>query len=69
MKIGLAPLTTLLLSVMPSRVRVPGEAANVAEAQRLLLVRAKANSQASVGQYEGGAEGSTQSLFVANYTY
>lgn len=46
-----------------------GDAANVPEAQRMLLVRAKANSQASLGQYEGGAEGSTQSLFVANYTY
>ena len=44
-----------------------GKAENVAEAQKVLLMRAKANSEAQLGKYEGG--GSTESLYVANYTY
>ena len=33
----------------------------------MFLERAKANSDAQLGKYEGG--GSTESLYVANYTY
>lgn len=48
-----------------------GKTENVAEAQKALLVRAKANSEASVGKYEGGAsDGSAgESLYVKNYSY
>lgn len=45
-----------------------GKEENVAAAQAVLLVRARANGQASVGKYEGGT-GSTQSDFIANYRY
>ena len=45
-----------------------GKAENVAQAQATLLERAKANGQATLGQYEGGT-GSTESDFVANYRY
>lgn len=46
-----------------------GEAANVEAAKKALLVRAKANSDASVGKYAGGSGGETSSLFVKNYSY
>ncbi len=45
-----------------------GKAENVAAAQATLLVRAKANGDASLGKYEGGT-GATTSDFVANYKY
>jgi len=48
-----------------------GKEENVAEAQKVLLARAKANSEAQLGKYEGGAatEGSTGSLFQPKYIY
>lgn len=46
-----------------------GKAENVAAAQQALLARAKANSEASLGKYEGGAAGDTSSQYVANYSY
>lgn len=48
-----------------------GKRENTAEAQRQLMIRAKANSEAAVGKYEGHAAGvaSGASLHVANYTY
>lgn len=45
-----------------------GKAENVEAAQKAFLARAKANSEATLGKYEGGT-GSSESLFVANYTY
>ena len=45
-----------------------GKAENVAAAQAALLVRAKANGNASEGKYEGGS-GSNESDFIANYKY
>jgi len=45
-----------------------GDKANVPAAQQALLVRCKANSEASVGKYAGGT-GSTESLFVKDYKY
>lgn len=48
-----------------------GKASNVAAAQQALLVRAKANGDANLGQYAGGAGGASasQSLFQKGYTY
>lgn len=48
-----------------------GKKENVAEAQKQLLIRAKANSDAAVGKYGGGAGGAAAeaSLHVANYNY
>ena len=48
-----------------------GKAENVAEAQKVLLHRARMNSLASRGLYEGEEKGATadQSLFVANHQY
>jgi fructose-bisphosphate aldolase class I len=46
-----------------------GKAENVKAAQNVLLARAKANSQAQQGIYKGGAAGSKESLYVANYKY
>jgi len=48
-----------------------GEDANVAAAQAVLTVRAQANSQASLGQYGGGAggEAASASTFVKGYVY
>jgi len=46
-----------------------GKKENVSAAQKTLLERAKANSEASLGKY-GGTEGaSKESLFVSNYSY
>merc|ERR1712178_483885 len=42
-----------------------GKPENVAEAQKVLLVRAEANGSAALGKYQGGT-GSTQSDFVAD---
>jgi fructose-bisphosphate aldolase class I len=42
---------------------------NVPAAQEALLTRAKANSEASLGTYQGGAAGDTSSQYVANYSY
>eukprot|EP01127_Copromyxa_protea_P006621 TRINITY_DN16633_c0_g1_i1.p1 TRINITY_DN16633_c0_g1~~TRINITY_DN16633_c0_g1_i1.p1 ORF type:complete len:366 (-),score=116.16 TRINITY_DN16633_c0_g1_i1:44-1141(-) len=48
-----------------------GKAENVEAAQKVLLARAKANSEAQLGKYAGGAAaaGSEESLFQKNYTY
>lgn len=45
-----------------------GKQENIAAAQATLLVRAKANGDASLGKYEGGT-GAVESDFVANYKY
>jgi len=48
-----------------------GKKENVEAAQKALLVRAKANSDASLGKYDGSAKSAeaSASLHVANYTY
>lgn len=48
-----------------------GKPENVEEAQKVFLARAKANSEAQLGKYAGGAAaaGSEESLFQKNYTY
>jgi len=46
-----------------------GKKENVAAAQAALTARAKANSEASLGTYQGSADASTESLFVSNYSY
>lgn len=47
-----------------------GDKANVVAAQKALLVRAKANSEASLGKYQGSQDASaSEKLFVANYAY
>lgn len=48
-----------------------GQAENVGEAQKALLVRAKANGQAAEGKYGGGAgsAASLESTYVKNYRY
>jgi len=47
-----------------------GKKENVAQAQQALLVRAKANSEATLGTYAGSNdEGAKESLFVSNYVY
>jgi len=48
-----------------------GKDANIGAAQKELMVRAKANSEANLGKYAGGAGGkaATASTFVANYSY
>ncbi|KAI8057144.1 fructose-bisphosphate aldolase [Syncephalis plumigaleata] len=46
-----------------------GKTENVKAAQEALLVRAKANSEASVGKYAGGSGGETESLYVRDYVY
>jgi len=45
-----------------------GKQENVKAAQEALMTRCKANSDASMGKYEGGT-GSTKSDFVKNYMY
>jgi len=50
-----------------------GKAENVAEAQRQLTIRAKANSEANRGVYGGDAAAAggagSEKLFVAGYSY
>lgn len=48
-----------------------GKAENVAEAQRQLMIRAKANGEAALGKYQGGAGGAaaSQSLHVKVSTH
>ena len=46
-----------------------GKKENVAKAQEVLLERARGNSLASVGKYEGSDNASNESLFVSNYVY
>jgi len=47
-----------------------GKPENVAEAQKLLVGRAQANSEASKGEYVAGSQPSNkESLFVKNYVY
>ena len=45
-----------------------GKSENVIAAQQVLEMRAKANSEASVGKYTGGT-GSKESLVVKDYKY
>jgi len=45
-----------------------GKPENVEAAQKALMCRAKANGEASKGEYAGGT-GETASQFVANYSY
>jgi len=47
-----------------------GKPENVQKAQEVLSGRAKGNSEAQLGKYQGGSgEGSKESLYVGNYTY
>jgi len=48
-----------------------GQEENFKKAQEVFLARAKANSEAQVGKYQGGTgeKGSNESLFVSNYVY
>jgi fructose-bisphosphate aldolase class I len=47
-----------------------GKEENVKAGQDALLARAKANSQAQLGKYEGSTDKSAnESLFEANYSY
>ncbi|KAL9270001.1 Fructose-bisphosphate aldolase, cytoplasmic isozyme-like protein, partial [Drosera capensis] len=48
-----------------------GKVENVEKAQATFLARAKGNSEATLGKYEGGAavEGATESLHVKDYKY
>ena len=48
-----------------------GKSENVAAAQQALLVRARANGQASKGQYKGDAnnKSASESSYVQNYKY
>lgn len=48
-----------------------GKAENVETAQKVFIARAKANGEAQLGKYAGGAAaaGSEESLFQKNYTY
>lgn len=46
-----------------------GKPENVKAAQDALITRARANSEATLGKYAGGAAGDTSSQFVANYSY
>ena len=62
-------LFSLLSFVMINFIR--GEDGNIPAAQEVLLARAKANSLANLGQYQGGAggEGANASTFVKGYVY
>ena len=49
-----------------------GDASQVGSAQSALCVRAKANSQAALGQYQGSsskASGANERTYVQNYRY
>jgi fructose-bisphosphate aldolase class I len=48
-----------------------GKEENVKKAQEVFLIRCKANSEATLGKYAGGAavEGATESLHVKDYKY
>ena len=46
-----------------------GKQENLKAAQAVLLQRAKANGQASNGQFDGVKTGNSQSLFVTDYKY
>jgi len=48
-----------------------GKPENVPKAQAVLLERARANGEAALGKYKGGAGGdlASESLFVSNYVY
>ena len=48
-----------------------GKDANIGAAQKELMVRAKANSEANLGKYAGGAGGKAApaSTYDANYSY
>jgi hypothetical protein len=41
----------------------------VKAAQEAFMARVIANGQATMGKYEGGAKGDTESTYVANYVY
>jgi len=44
---------------------------NIKKAQEVLFARARANSEAQLGKYQGGSTGSGagESLYVSNYVY
>lgn len=47
-----------------------GKPENIKTAQEVLLARALANSQATLGEYQGSADSAaSESLYVSNYTY
>lgn len=47
-----------------------GKAENIKAAQEVFLTRAKANSQATLGEYKGSSDaGASESLYVSNYVY
>ena len=46
-----------------------GDKANVAKAQEAFLARAKANSEAQLGKYQGGAAASNTTLYEKDYKY
>ena len=46
-----------------------GKSENVENAQKVLLQMARNNSLATLGKYEGGKGGNTESLYVKNYVY
>jgi fructose-bisphosphate aldolase class I len=47
-----------------------GKDENIAKAQEVFFVKARSNSEAQLGKFQGtGAEGSKESLHVAGYTY
>jgi len=46
-----------------------GKSENITKLQDALMARAKANSEAALGKYKGGAAGSTDSLFEEGYVY
>ncbi|KAL3897217.1 MAG: hypothetical protein SGCHY_003567 [Lobulomycetales sp.] len=46
-----------------------GKKENVADAQKALVMRAKANSLAALGKYDGTAVGGSESLYVKDYKY
>lgn len=47
-----------------------GKPENIKAAQEVLIARALANSQATLGEYQGSADSAaSESLYVSNYTY
>lgn len=46
-----------------------GDANNVKKAQDVFIEKARSNSQATLGKYEGSSDSSSESLHVKNYVY
>lgn len=47
-----------------------GKAENIKAAQEIFLIRAQANSQATLGEYKGSSDAAaSESLYVSNYVY